>query len=213
MSEIHLSPEAEVLAIPDGELGGDRLNRPIPRPAKTRNGDQYEYYVADGLEMRKTLTEKPLIQVYREDLHKWVFAKGTAKNGMVTTSEAGKALAETRWDKYREAAMQGIMEATGTELDTAAVKQLSVAYASHAIAGGKGGASYAGELAKLAELQRPRDRVTLKDASGNSASGAPGALAELAELMAYLRGERERLERERLAARSPKDDGAVVDAE
>src|SRR3990167_8674787 len=130
-------------------------SKPIPKPLTGRQGQEISYYQEDGKEMRKYV-QSGVIQRWNGE--RWVFAPGTAKAAMITSTEQAQALVNTRWDMVRDAAVLGIMDATGKTTEPEALRELQRVYASHSIAGGRGGAAYAEKIIELADLRRPKQQ-------------------------------------------------------
>ena len=157
----------------------------IPRPTHGKTGGEIEYYQDNGQEMRKYI-ESGVIQVWRPDIGKsgrWVFAKGTAKAAMITSTEQAQALVNTRWDMVREAAVLGIMDATGKTTEPDALRELQRVYASHSIAGGRGGAAYADKVLELADLRKPREQQPGNQPPGTFQLTVTGSIQQLRDAM------------------------------
>ena len=140
----------EVLEDDNGKPGNVIATaRSIPKPATGKQGQPIDYYVENGIEMRK-YPKSGVIQQWSEKLGKWVFAPGTAK--AVITAENASQIAKSRWDERQEAAMLGLMDETGSSVPNDAVRKLTQVAAKHAIAGGRGGSSYLQHVREMAGL-------------------------------------------------------------
>lgn len=132
----------------------------------------------------------------------WLFAKGTAKRANFGPGDDARAALSARWERYRDAALAGVMDGTRSATDLDAVRALAEHATLHAMKGGAGGAPYLQQVRQMIGLAGPEGQPQ-RDADGNTQL----TLADLRQLQSILHAE---IDHRKDAPTTTAPDGRVV---